>query len=291
MPNTISSLTYRDKYRLSALDQLLRQSLVAEKICTVDRSDVKRIESPYGSQPTTVVQAIAGTYTPATFTTTNNTLTVTDEFIVSEHIFDFEQVLTQFDMFASRTNEMMFSVTAAIDKYVLNNLLEEGTGTYTTPAGGFTTASNVLTILGQLISKVAGYKEAYYGNMYCVIENTDLPGVIQAAATNGFVKADQTLNNGLVAGLLGVDFHVVRTGTFDDSADDNGSTAGTTIWTNNNHRLFGVKGVSTYAAPRGVRFEEKMVTGKTGREIVVYGYIGHKLWKSKEDLVVDITLA
>ena len=291
IPNTISTLTYRDKYRLSALDQLLRQALVAEKICTVDRSDVKRIESPYGSQPSTVVQAIAGTYTPATYSTTNDTLTVSDEVIVSEHIFDFEQVLTNFDMFASRTNEMMFQVAASVDKYVLNNLLEEANQSYTTPTGGFTTASNVLTILGNLIAKVAGYKEAYYGNMYLVVENTDLPGIIQAASTHGFVRADNTLANGLVAGLLGVDIHVVRTGTFDDSADDNGSTSGTTIWTNANHRLFGVKGVSTYAAPRGVRFEEKMVSGKTGREIVVYGYIGHKLWTSKRDLVVDITLA
>ena len=60
--NTISSRTYRDKYRLANLDNLLRTALVAEKICMVDRSDNKRIQSPYGSTPTGTVQAIAGTY-------------------------------------------------------------------------------------------------------------------------------------------------------------------------------------------------------------------------------------
>ena len=81
--NTISTKTYRDKYRLANLDTLLRSALVAEKICMVDRSDLKTLQSPYGSQATTVVQAIAGTYTPASFTTTDDTLTVADEFIVA----------------------------------------------------------------------------------------------------------------------------------------------------------------------------------------------------------------
>jgi hypothetical protein len=55
--------------------------------------------------------------------------------------------------------------------------------------------------------------------------------------------------------------------------------------------MFGVKNVATYAAPRGVRVEEKMVTGKTGKEVVVYGYIGAKVWTPKASLIVDITLA
>ena len=55
--------------------------------------------------------------------------------------------------------------------------------------------------------------------------------------------------------------------------------------------MFGVKGVATYASPRGIQYEEKMVTQKTGREIVGYGLVGFKLWAQKTNLVVDITLA
>jgi len=250
MLNTISSRTYRDKFRKATLEQALRNRLVAEAICEVDRSDNKRIQSPYGSQPTATVQAIAGTYSIDTFTTTDDTLTVTDEVIVAEHIFDFEDILTQFDLFASRTDETVYQVATKIDRFVLNNLCEDGTGTYTTPAGGFTTASNINVIMSNLLSKVAGYAEVYKG-LFLVIENTDMVGFAQAQATNGFNFADSALKNGFMNSYMGVDIYVVRTGTFASE------TLGTTTYTNDGHRVFGVKNVATYASPRGVRFEEK----------------------------------
>ncbi len=284
MPNTISSRTYRDKFKKATLEQALRNRLVAEAICEVDRTDNKRIQSPYGSQPTATVQAIAGTYSIDTFTTTDDTLTVTDEVIVAEHIFDFEDILTQFDLFASRTDETVYQVATKIDRFVLNNLCEDGTGSYTTPVGGFTTASNINVIMSNLLSKVAGYAEVYKG-LFLVIENTDMVGFAQAQATNGFNFADSALKNGFMNSYMGVDIYVVRTGTFASE------TLGTTTYTNDGHRVFGVKNVATYASPRGVRFEEKSVSGKTGMEVVTYGYIGFKLWTPKAGLIIDITLA
>lgn len=286
--NTISTKTYRDKYRLANLDTLLRSATVTEKICMVDRSGSKTIQSPYGSQPTTTIQAIAGTYTPASFTTTDDTLTVADEFIVAEHIFDFEQTLTKFDVFASRLDEQQFSTANAIDLWVLNNLCEDGTGAYTTPVGGFTTASNINTIFANLLSKVAGYSDVYKG-LYLVLENTDITGFIVAGATNGFNFADSVLNNGFMTNYMGVEVYVVRSGTFVDATTT--AVSGTKTWTNSGHRVFGVKNITTFAYPSGVKFEEKMVSGKTGMEVVTYGYIGFKAWAPKITLTVDITLA
>lgn len=285
MANTIASRVYRDKYRSQVLDTALRGALVADKICVRDESNNFRIQSPYSSTPSITVQALAGTYTPADFTTTDDTLTVVDEFIVAEHIKDFEESLTMFDLFTARTEQMGFNVAAKIDNYVVNNLCEDGTGTYTTPAGGFATAANVNAIFANLVSKVAGYTEAYYGNMFVVVENTDMVGIITAGATNGFTTADTTLNNGKVGQWMGVDIHVVRSGTFTDA------TMGTKTWTNSGHRVFGVKNVSTFALPGGIKTEEKMVSGKTGWEIATFGYVGFKLWAVKTDLIVDITLA
>ena len=57
--NTLSTKTYRDKYRMAALDVALRNGLVAEKICQVDRSDAKTIQSPYQTAPATVVQPLS----------------------------------------------------------------------------------------------------------------------------------------------------------------------------------------------------------------------------------------
>lgn len=284
MANTIGTQVWREKYAKATLSNALRNKTVTEAICKVDRSDVKVIKSPYMTAPTVTVQALAGTYSPADFVTTNDTLTVTDEFIVSEHIMDFQSAMADFDLFAGRMDDMMANVAIQIDRFVLNNLTEDGTGTYTTPAGGFTTAANINTIFGDLVSKVAGYDDAY-NNLFLVIENTDLPGLMVAGATNGFAVADQVIKNGKVGSWMGVDIFVVRTGTFASE------TLGTTTYTNSGHRVFGVKGVATYAAPRGVQYEEKSVTGKTGKEIVVYGYVGFKLWTPKASLIVDITLA
>lgn len=288
MANTIGTETWRLKYRKATLETALRNGLVAEAICEVDRTDSKYIRSPYQTAPTTVVQPLAGTYAAAAYTITNDTLTVTDEFIVSEHVYDFEDTLSNFDLFAARTEDMVYSVMAAIDKYVLNTILEAGTGTYTTPVGGFTTAANINVIISNLCSKVAGYAEVYKG-LFLVIENTDVPGFMQAQMTNGFSFADAALKNGLMSNYGGVDIYVVRTGTFDDQTTS--TTSGTQTWSNTGHRMFGVKNVATYAAPRGVRFEEKAVSGATGKEVVAYGYIGAKLWTPKAALIVDITLA
>jgi hypothetical protein len=282
--NTISTKTFRDKYRQATLDKILRNALVAEKICLVDRSDAKTIQNPYGSQPVTAITALTGTYAVSDYTTTDDTLTVSQEFKTAEQVYDFEQTLSNFDLFASRADEQMYSVSVAIDQYVLNSLLAAGTGTYTTPAGGFTTAANFNTIMASLISKVAGYSEVYNG-LFLVVENTDLAGIVVAQATNGFSYADAALNNGFVQSYMGVDIHVVRTGTFTNT------DLGDFTDQNSGHRVFGVKNMATYAAPRGVQFEEKSVSGKTGKELVTWGYIGFKLWATKAALIVDITIA
>lgn len=178
----------------------------------------------------------------------------------------------------------MYAVAYGIDKFVLNNLCEDGTGTYTTPAGGFTTAANVNTIMANLSSKVAGYQGTYNG-LFLVIENTDLVGFMVAGVTNGFTLADAILKNGFMNSWMGIDIYVVRSGTFVDA------TLGTKTVTNSGHRVFGVKGITTYASPRGMQYEEKSVTLKTGREIVVFGLVGFKAWAQKASLIVDITLS
>lgn len=266
------------------LQQVLRTALVCEKICEVDRTENIRIQNPYGSQPTAVVQAMAGTYTIADFTTTDDTLTVTDEVIVAEHIMDFQSLLSRYDLFANRMEEHAYQVATKIDRFVLNNLTEDATGAYTTPAGGFTTAANLNVIMGNLIGLVTGYSDAYKG-LFLVVENTDVPGIVAAQATNGFTFADSALNNGFMTNYMGVEIYVVRSGTFASE------TLGTTTYTNAGHRVFGVKNVATYASPRGIKFEEKPVSLKTGMEVVTVGYIGFKLWAQKAALIVDITLA
>lgn len=219
------------------------------------------------------------------WTITDDTLTVTDEVIYGEHIFDFEQVMSNYDLMSARMDEIAYAVAYGIDYFVINSLCEDATGAYTTPAGGFTTAANVPVIISNLCSKVMGFAEAYKG-LFLVIENTDVPGFIQAQLASGFSYADAALRNGFMTSYAGVDIYVVRTGTFVST------TIGTrSDITNSGHRVFGVKNVSTYASPRGIRYEEKPVSGKTGMEIAAVGLVGFKLWAQNTDLIVDITLA
>lgn len=236
----------------------------------------------------TTVQAVVGTYTPANVTTTDDTLTVADEFIVAGQIKGFEKITSNFDLFFAANEAMTNSLVTALDKWVLNCLCDEGTGAYTTPAGGFTTASNVNEIISNIIAKTAGYADALNG-LYVVVENTDLTGIFQNQLTTGFRYSDDAATNGLVGSIGAVDIYVVRSGTFATAATTTAS--GTKTWTNSGHRVGGVKKVSTYAFPRGLQFEEKGVTGVTGMEVVAYCLAGFKQWTPTAGLTIDITLA
>lgn len=282
--SSLSTYTLRDKYLKSTLSTALKGALVAEKVCKVDRSDLKRIQAPYITRQTAAIQAVAGTYSVSAMTTTDDTLTVTDEVIFGTHVFDFEELTSNFNLTADFLDDLSYSVSAGIDSFVVNNLCEDGTGAYTTPAGGFTTAANIPVIMSNLLSKVEGYQGLATGQ-FLIIENTDVVGFAQAQASSGFSYADAALNNGFMTTYMGVDVYVVRTGTFVSA------TIGSTTVTNAGHRVFGVKGVSTFASPRGLRYEEKGVSGKTGKEIVVSALVGFKLWAPNVTLVVDITLA
>lgn len=284
--NVLSTYSYRQKYFRNTLQELLRNNLVVEKIYDVDRTEAQLIKNPYGSQPTATIGVITGTYVIDPYTITDDNLTVDKEVKAANQIYGFEEVLLNFDMFANRMSELMYSVAYQIDLYGINYITDVGTGTYTTPTGGFTTAANINIIMSNLVSKVAGYQDT--PGMWLVVENTDVPGLVQAAATNGFTFADKALNGdfeGNVMNFMGVNIFVVRSGTFQTA------TIGGTSFTNSGHRVFGVKGAGTYAAPRGLNYEEKSVSGSTGKEVVVWAVCGFKVWYKNLTRVVDITLA
>lgn len=285
--NTIGTSTlsevWRIKYFKATLETNLRKALVCEKICTVDRSDSKYLSNPYGNQPSATVATIAGTYSVTAYTTTDDAISVTDQVTYAEHIYEFEQTLSRPDLYASRIDEMTYAVAWSIDYFVINKITDIATGTYDTPSGGFTTAANIPVIMSNLIAKVMGYSSSYKG-LFLVIENTDVPGFIQAGAASGFSYADSVLNNGWMGSYMGVDLYVVRADTFATA------TIGTLSAVNSGHRLFGVKGEAVYLAPRGVQMEEKYVTQTTGKEIAVFGNVGAGIFTPKRTLLVDITI-
>lgn len=284
MANTLSTHTLRQTYLKNSLSVALRNVLVAEAVCMVDRSDQKTIEAPYITQQTATIQAVAGTYSVSAMTTTDDTLTVSDEVIFGTHVFDFERLTSNFDLISDFLDDLTYSVGYGVDKFVVNALCEDGTGTYTTPAGGFTTAANIPVIMSNLISKVSGYQGPNNG-MYLIIENTDMVGFMQAQVASGYNYSDMALNNGFMSNYMGVDIYVIRSGTFVSD------TLGTKTVTNSGHRVFGIKNIATYASPRGIRYEEKGVSGKTGMELAVYALVGFKQWTPNASLTVDITLA
>lgn len=285
MANTLSTYSLRHKYFQSNLQQALRNALVAEAICRVDRSDLKTIENPYITATTATIQAVAGTYSVNAMTVTDDSLSVNDEVVDATQIFDFEMKTANFDLMADFLDELIYRVSQKIDQFVINKITNLATGTYTTPAGGFTTSANIAVIMSNLLSKVGGYQSGLASNPFLVIENTDIVGFAQAQVASGFSYADAALNNGFMNSYMGVDIYVVRTATFTSSA------LGTLSPTNSGHRLFGLKNLAVFASPRGVQYEEKGVTAKTGKEVVAYGYIGAYVWTPHAPLFVNITLA
>lgn len=285
--NTKATTQWREKHFGPNLQQVLRNSLVAEAVCMVDRSDTYLIKNPYSSQTTVEITGLTGTFTPAAWTNTNDSLTVGTEFKAGEHVYDFERVMGNYDNALDRMDNQAYAIKAGIDKYIVNLLCEDGTGAYTTPAGGFTVAANIPVIVSNLVAGVSGYDFPMDG-MYLIIENTDMVGFMQAQLTSGFSYSDKALNNGWLTNYGGVDIYIVRSGTFENATYVG---TGTTSITNSGHRVFGVKGLATYAAPRDVVYEEIPVSGKTGKECRSYGLFGFKLWYTVTALTVDITLA
>lgn len=286
--NTQNSVSFalRHKYFQASLQQAIRNQLVSSDITKVDTSNLKTIENPYiSTDGTATTQAVAGTYSVSAMATTEDSLKVTDEIIVPTHIFDFEAKTANFDLFADFLDNMSYQVRYNWDKYVLNALLSQATGTYTTPAGGFTTPANIQKIIGDLLGKVAGYANGIGNNPFLVVESTDVTGFIQMAMSSGFNYADAALNNGFAGNIGGVDVYVIRGGTFVTAS------MGSQSFTNSGHRLFGLKGLAVSANPGGFTYDEKMVSGKTGREVVAYGYVGAKIWAVHAGLFVNITLA
>ncbi|SRR6266446_3093836 len=283
--NTVS-FALRHKYFQTALQQAIRNMLVSQAITKVDTSNLKTIENPYiSTDGTATIQAVAGTYTISAMATTEDTLSVTDEVVVPTHVFDFEMKTANFDLFATFLDNLSYQVAFTIDKWVLNKVLSLATGTYTTPAGGFTTPSNIGKIVGDLLGKVAGYAAGVGSNPFLVIESTDLTGFVQMQMASGYNYADSALSNGFIGHVGGVDIYVIRTGTFVTA------TLGSFSATNAGHRLFGIKGLAVSANPGGFTYEEKPATLKTGKEVVAYGYVGAKVWAPHAALFVNITLA
>jgi len=285
--NTNATTSWNTKFFGPNFQQILRNALVAEKICKVDRSNSKIIYNPYSSQPTVEISTLTGTYTPTAYTTTNDTLTVGTEFKVGEHIYDFERVMQHADTMMDRMDNQSFAIKSSIDKYIVNLLCEDGTGTYTTPASGFTVAANIPVIFSNLLSKLGGYSTPI-GGAYLVIEQTDMVGILQSQLASGYSYSDRALNNGFMTNYAGVDIYVVPSGTFEDATYVGTDT---TSITNSGHRVFGPKGAATYAIPQDVNTRAFPVSGKTGMEVSTNGLFGFKLWNQFKALTVDITLA
>lgn len=284
---TQNSVTFvnRHKYFQASLNQALRKRLVSREVFKWDTSNLKTIENPYiSTDGTATLQAVAGTYSPSALATTEDNLIVADEVVVPTHVFDFEQRFSQFDLFADFADNMNYQAALQIDTFALNKILSQATGTYTTAAGGFGNSSNIPKIVGDLLGLVSGYAGGVDNDPFLIIESTDVTGFIQMAMGSGFNYADAALRNGFSGNIGGIDVHVVRSGTFVTA------TLGTLSATNAGKRLFGIKGMAVVANPGGMKYEEKGVSGKTGKEVVSYGYVGAKLWATQASLFVNITL-
>ncbi len=284
MSNTLSTYALRHKYFQTNLQLALQNALVAEKICKVDRSELKTIENPYITAFTPTIQTVTGTYQVSAMTVTDDALSVNDEVISPTHVFDFESKTANFNLISDFLDELMYSVSWKIDQFVLNTLANTATGTYSTPAGGFGTASNIAIICSNLLSKVDGYRSGVASSPFLVVENTDTVGLRQAAVASGTTYADAALNNSMVMDYMGIKIYVVRTATFVTA------TLGNLSATNDGKRLFGLSNLAVYASPRGMNYVEKDVTLKLGKEVVAYGYIGAKIWVPHRSLFVLITL-
>lgn len=282
MANSIATETLREKYAMSRLDHNLRRRALASAIFKVDSTDNKYVDNPYVTTSGATAEAIDGTYTLGDLTVTNDRFEVTEWVFDSVHIHDFENRFNDFDLFTSAIDEMTSNVSLMADKIALNKVADNAGINIATPSGGFAQA-NIGEIFGDIVAAFSGYSEAMAG-VYVAIENTEVSGLVQSQILSGFTFADSALKNGLAGEHLGVEIFVTRTGTFVSA------TVGTGTYTNANVRLAGVKNTASFANIRNGGYEEKSVTLKTGKEVVVYGYVDAHVWATKANLTATVTL-
>ena len=289
MANTIGTSTRSDVlgigYVKSTLDLGLRSMTVSDKLFPPDRSGVRYKANPYLTAATATVAAQAGTYSVSTATTTDEACTVTDQVTYAVHDFEFEETQSRVNLGQSYYLDMAAAVAVKVDQFVLNKILDSAGSSYSAPTGGFAQSGNINTIFANIVSKLGGYSDTWRGK-FVVLENTDMVGLYQAGATNGFNFADNVLRNGEVGMWMGVKVYEVRTGVFTTA------TIGTLTATNLKHRLAGVMGVTGYnLQPGGVHYDEKKVTGKTGMELACWVNVGAQVWTQKANLLIDIDVS
>jgi len=271
MANTIGTEVYRRKYVSAMLQKRLLKTLVAQDISRKFTWGTKYIDNPYGAAATANSGSIDGTYAVADYVTTNDRLTTDTQVDASNHIYKFEQTLSQFDLYTERMEELVDAVGEKIDSNVLQAYY---TGAGTTSAhSGAVTAANIDDLFAEVLALGAGYRNAT-GKHYIVLTQVQVPVLTLWASTQGFNFADAALKNGKVAEVFGVQVYVVLSGQFATST-----------------LLAGVKGVNSYIIADDFDIDEKKVTGKTGKEIAVVANMGTKVWAQKAALTMAISIA
>jgi hypothetical protein len=268
---SLSNFTWTHAKKAAVMQEYLESMTVAREISDFKVGD-KFIHNPFPTPgAVTVNSPMTGTYTPATLTTTDDTLEVNREAIYSTHLFDFETKFADYDLAMEVLKLASAKLVEDMDKELFA-ILSAGAANTVTVSGGFT-ATNVISSVAEAIGHVSGFANVMNG-LYIVIDNTQMPAFVTMGATNGFSFADAVLSNGLSGQVMGADLYIVRAGQLPTDVG-----------------ILGVKKASTTGTIGSIVIEEKMVSGKTGTEFVAINYSRSALWNNNKDLVVKFDLA
>lgn len=280
MANTISAQTYKQMWERT-LQRQLEKSLVSYRIANTITDAVKQIHNPYQSRPTATDQALAGTYTVATFSTTDDTITVDKEAIVAEHVYKHEQLLSRYDLGVERAKEHAYVIKEKIDAVAFQTIATTS-GTLTvdnTDLGGAAgpitlSANNVDDVFRVAMEKLLAANVPVDRGVFIVLAPDHLTKLAEFQQSNGFSMADAALRNGFVTQFGGFDVFVSNQ-LYNDGTQD--------------HAIAGAYGAFQLVLPRGgATFETKAVSGKTGREIVSQQIYGMGVWNYDKTKLVDI---
>jgi ElaB/YqjD/DUF883 family membrane-anchored ribosome-binding protein len=264
------------------LQARLETRLIVWDIFEVDTSNTYVHHNPYQSTSTATNSVVSSpAYTVADFSITEDSLTVNKRAYVSEHVDNYDELFSRYDLAMERAKEHADRIKKTIDKDSLQTVTTTSgiqlvdNATLGGAAGNITlSTSNIDEVFDAARIKLDEADVDTDGELFAVLRPKDISKLRLFASTAGFNTADETFKNGKVGRYMGFDIYM------SNNLYTNGGSA---------YPLFGAKKSAFIALPEsGIGFEAKSVSGKFGKEIVSHKFHNSKVWNNNLPKLVKV---
>lgn len=214
MSNTIGDGAFRQLW-MAGVQEDLDKKLVAKGISTTDSRASRLFHNPFNSTPVGTNGTRQTTYTIEDMTSTDDTLTVQQRATAAEHIDNYEQMMTSYDLMSQQEQRQAYRIADFIDQYVLNKpvgfsgvrKIDNGVmgGGASDSAAYVTSSTNINGVPTKIAQYLALGNGAMEKGLFWVVSPYEMANITSYAQSHGFNVADSSISSGY-QGVIGKAF-------------------------------------------------------------------------------------